>query len=125
MGCDQVLGPVECAMLIWEPSTKLTRYVRDNAIPEGAIIVNDGKIVKVDGDVVVLVDDGVYINPEWCEYLSLDGKNVELPTPEELDKMQTLIKLVEDAKQMLQTAYEGGINPYSALRREDWMPSSC
>ena len=125
MARHPVLGPVERAMLIWEPSTKLTRYVPDNVIPEGAIIVNDGKIVKVNGDVVVLVDDGIYLDKRWFEYLSLDGKNVELPTPEELDKMQTLLQLVNEAKKMLQTAYEGGINPYSALRREDWMPSSC
>lgn len=125
MAFHPVLGTLERTMLIWEPSTKLTRYVLDSEIPEGAIIVSDGAIVKVNGDVVVLVDDGVYIHKELCEYCSLDCENVELPTPEELDKVQKLIKLVEEAKQMLRTAYEGGINPYSALKREDWMPSSC
>jgi len=134
-GVVEVLGTVECAMLkvgdyIWEPSTQDVRCLGHHSPPpeEGAIRVNEGDIVKVNGHLVVLEDAYTYFyfDPNCIDgWRSVEGKLVELPTPEELDKAQKLIKLVEEAKQMLRTAYEGGISPYSALKREDWMPSSC
>lgn len=114
---------------IWEPSTQDVRCLEHHSPPpeEGAIRVNEDDIVKVNGDLVVLEDAYTYFDPNCYDgrYRSVEGKLVELPTQEDLDKMQAMIKLVEEAKQMLRTAYEGGINPYSALKREDWMPSSC
>lgn len=133
MAFHPVLGTLERTMLkvddyIWEPSTQDVRCLRLHSPPpeEGAIRVNKGDIVKVNGDLVVLEAEYIYFDPNCYDRLrSVEGKLVELPTQEELDKMKTMIKLVEEAKQMLQTAYDGGINPYIALKREDWMPSSC